>query len=144
MENIKRLLIVAAILAAVNLRAQEQSISAADLPLTARTFLVQHFKDKAVTRATVDQDRRKSYEVALTDGTEVEFDENGEWEEVDGKNRAIPTDFLLKKVTTYIAKEYPAEKIVKASKGSRKIEVELSNGLELDFSWDGKFKRIDK
>lgn len=35
-----------------------------------------------------------SFDVTLTDGTKIDFNIAGEWTEVDGKYKAIPTSFL--------------------------------------------------
>ncbi len=143
MKNIQKFLCSLTVVAALNVSAQDKEITVAELPVGAQTFLSKNFADNAVVRAEVDQDfTKKTYEVVLTDGTEVEFDQKGEWREIDAKTQAVPNAFILKEISNYVNTNYSNEKIIKISR-ERDIEVELGNGIELEFSNTGQFKRID-
>ena len=61
------------------------------LPAKAQNFIAQHFK--GVSIALVERDMN-SFDVTLNDGTQIDFNINGDWTEVDGKYKAIPTSFL--------------------------------------------------
>ncbi len=61
------------------------------LPQNAKTFIQNNFKTANIALVKQDID---SFEVILKDGTELDFYINGEWKEVDGKYKAIPTGFL--------------------------------------------------
>ena len=81
----------------------------------------------------------------FVDETEIEFDANGNWKEVNGKNKAaIPIGFIPEKINTYVSQNFTNRKISKIDKDSDKIEVELTDGQDLDFSSDGEFLRLDK
>jgi hypothetical protein len=126
--------------------AQDSQISENELPSPAQEFLSKNFSGKKLIRIEKDVDRNSTgYEVRLDGQTKVEFDQGGNWEEVDGKNNApIPNGFIPKKIKTYVAKNYPAQQISKIEKNSRKFEVELTNDLGLDFDLNGNFLRIDR
>lgn len=61
------------------------------LPANAQNFIDQHFKGVSIGLVERDMD---SFDVTLTDGTKIDFNIAGEWTEVDGKYKAIPTSFL--------------------------------------------------
>lgn len=61
------------------------------LPANAQNFIASHFKGVSIGLVERDMD---SFDVTLTDGTKIDFNIAGEWTEVDGKYKAIPTSFL--------------------------------------------------
>ncbi|WP_306353895.1 PepSY-like domain-containing protein [Flavobacterium sp. '19STA2R22 D10 B1'] len=134
------------VLASFTMSAQDdQPIQNSELPKAATEFLKLHFKDNAIHHATKDVDTFKtSYEVMLADGTKVEFTKKGEWKEVDGKHKAIPTAFIPKAILTYVKTNYPTETITKIDRGFRDIDVDLSNGIDLEFDLKGNFIKIDR
>jgi len=141
----KNLILAVAALFAVEAGAQDRAITASDLPKDAQTFLKQHFKTASVEGAEIDLDgTKKTFEVRMSDGTEIEFDSNGIWKEVDAKNKAIPSEFISSEIRNYLTANYPNQRVTKISKGRRGVEVELMNGTELDFDNDGKFVRLDR
>lgn len=115
------------------------------LPAAARTTLSKNFPKAEVNRVKVDSHifGGDEYEVILSNGTEIEFDSNGEWKEVDCGHLAVPNAFVLKPIAQYVTKNYPGQKIVKVSKDRNKYEIELSNGIDLDFDRAGAFLRVD-
>ena len=145
MKHLKTAIAVLIATFAMQTNAQDTKIASSQLPVAVNTFLKSHFKGNTVNIAMVDQEKaKKTYEVTLADGTELEFTEEGAWKEVDGKDRAIPTAFIPSAITEYAAKNYPNEKITKIDKSWRKIEIELTNKVELQFDSAGKFIKIDK
>ena len=58
---------------------------AKQLPLTARNFINRYFTDPQISHIKIETGilGSKSYEVLLTDRTEIDFDSNGNWTDVD-------------------------------------------------------------
>jgi hypothetical protein len=89
------------------------------------------------------------YEVTLDDYTRIDF--NGslfgkpEWEEVDCKHAAaqtmVPSALIPDEIENYVNKLHDSLPIVKLSKKNRGWEIELSNGIEIEF--DKRFNVID-
>lgn len=133
------------LLIGINLNAQETIISKNELPQVAQKFISNNFSKSTVDYVKMDKDVFSTdYKVKFTDGTEVEFDSEGVWTEIDGRKTAIPTHFIQKSILTYVKDKFPNTQIVKIEKSRfGKQEVKLSNGLELEFNSDGVFKRID-
>ena len=129
----------------INANAQETAIKNSELPAEATAFIKKYFSKNTIHHATKDQDKSKiTYEVMLDNMTELEFTEKGAWKEVDGKDKAIPTGYILKPILDYVKKNYPKASITHIDKGLNDIDIDLDNGIELEFDLKGKFLRIDK
>lgn len=127
-------------------RAQKvQKIELNDLPEKAQAFIQKNFtKEKAryILKETEDL-LDIEYKVAFLDKIKIKFDKKGEWKEVDGHRQAIPTRFIPEKILNYIKKSFPNNEVVKIEKDRKSYEVEISNGLELEFDANGNFIKID-
>lgn len=116
----------------------------AELPAAAQNFINSNFAGQTITSLNVDKDRKSTeYDVRLSGGTSFEFDENGNWEEIDGNKTALPTSVLPKGIADYISKNYAGQNVVKIEKEKKKYEVELGDGTELEFDLNGKFLKVD-
>ena len=85
----------------------------------------------------------KKYEVLLTDRTEIDFDSNGNWTEVDCKKAAVPEALIPVSVREYVKTNFPQEMITKIERGRSGVEVELANDYSLKFNNKGKFVSMD-
>ena len=111
------------------------------LPTAAQSFIKEHFSEQRSVRVERDGN---NYEVYLSDGTKVEFSENGQWTEVDAPfGKSIPTGFIPTPIMDFIAQTYPGQSINEISRDSRGYDVELINGIDLEFAPDGTFIRVD-
>lgn len=129
----------------INANAQETAIKNSELPAEATAFIKKYFSKNTIHHAIKDQDKNKiTYEVMLDNMTELEFTEKGDWKEVDGKNKVIPTGYILKPILDYVKNNYPKASITHIDKGLNDIDIDLDNGIELEFDLKGKFLRIDK
>lgn len=125
--------------------AQETPIKNSELPAEATAFIKKHFGKNTIHHAIKDQDKSKvTYEVMLDNMVELEFTENGAWKEVDGQDKAIPSGFISKPILDYVKKNYSKASITHIDKGLNDIDIDLDNGIELEFDLNGKFLRIDK
>lgn len=128
---------------AVSANAQKK-IESSELPKAAQDFLQKHFSHTSIERAKKDAEHgEKGYEVKLKDGTEVEFWKDGSYREVDGGKNPIPTAFIPESIKEYVAKNYPNEKITHIDYGHKDLDVDLTNGIDLEFTKEGKFLKVD-
>lgn len=132
----------------VNCRAMadtDKVITQEELPQEAKSFLKSHFAQLAVSFVKQDSELlSRSYEVLLENGTVIEFDRKGQWQEVNAKGQAIPTAFIPAAILGEVKQRFPQQVIVKIEKSDRgRYEVGLSNGLELTFGRDLKLITID-
>ncbi|MBP5570976.1 MAG: PepSY-like domain-containing protein [Prevotella sp.] len=124
--------------------ANDRMIPSEQLPAAAKTFIQKTFPGQTIAYAQIDYDDfGKSYEVRLNNGTKVEFDSNGTWDNVDCYYSAIPADLVPAAIANYVKKNYAGTKIVKIDKERYGYEVELSNDMDLKFDKQGQLVDID-
>ncbi len=116
-----------------------------DLPRQSREFLDKHFGGISISHIKIEKNLigTDSYDVILTDGTKVEFDKTGVWEEVKRPAAPVPPSLLPPFVKTYVARHYPGIDIRAIEKDPREYEVKLQNGIELKFDTQGNLTDID-
>ncbi|MBR4853541.1 MAG: PepSY-like domain-containing protein [Alistipes sp.] len=120
----------------------DRPIEVNKLPDAAQKFLKQYFPNASVSLAKVDVELvYKEYDVLLTDGTRVDFNNSGEWIDVDCKFATVPEGIVPRQIVDYVAKNYPNANILRIERDRNSYEVSLSNRLELTF--DKKFKIVD-
>ena len=144
METVIRLSTLLVIFLSFSAFGQERAITLNELPSTAQTFISKNFPNQAPSYVEEDKGiMNTDYKVLLTDGTEIEFDGKGNWEEIDGNKRSIPNSILPQKIVSYIKSNYKGQGVEKIEKESWGYQIEPLSGLELEFDNDGKFLRID-
>lgn len=115
------------------------------LPKAAQTTLANNFKAKvSVVKIDKEFGRISDFEVILTDGTEITFDRDGNWDKVEvGMNGKIPAAFIPNAIASYVKKNQPGQKIVGIDKERSGYDVELANGIDMKFNKQGEFVRYD-
>ena len=122
----------------------DKVINKNELPTEAQKFIDRNFANVKLSYAKLETDFLiRSYEVALADGTRLEFTSNGEWEEIDCRKAEVPAAIIPAGISEYIKNNYPEEKINRIERDSRGYELELSNDLELKFNNDFAIVDID-
>lgn len=120
----------------------DEVITSNELPVQAKTFITQYFPTAKVVTAQKDKDE---YDVVLSDGTKIEFDRAGEWQDVDAPmGVTIPTGFYPAAIDTYLTDNLITAGINEISKEKGGYEIELTTGTELHFSADGSFIRTNQ
>ncbi|UJH92894.1 PepSY-like domain-containing protein [Antarcticibacterium sp. 1MA-6-2] len=118
------------------------------LPKTAQDFISKHFSNLQTEEVKENSSweiwEDEKYEVRLSNGLQLDFDENGNIIEIDSQNNeAIPEAAIPASITTYLKSNHPDAKIIGWEKQGKGQEVELSNGIEVEFDNNGKFLKID-
>ena len=115
------------------------------LPAAAKSSIKKNFKS-SVSIVKIDKDfgRISEYEVTLTDGSEITFDRNGNWKEVETNiGKQVPAAYIPAGVRDYVAKNQKGAHVVGIEKERNGYEVSLSNGIDIKFDRQGKFIRFD-
>ncbi len=132
------------LLQSVTCLADDKIIPVEQLPAPAKTFVKKYFPQATIEYATKDTEfMGTTYEVRLSDGTEVDFDKKGNWDNVDCKVKAVPASLVPAAIAQYVKAHYPNTVIVKIDKERGGYEIELSNDLDLKFNSKGKLIGID-
>lgn len=136
--------LIAGLFFSLTANAQKTTITVAELPAKAQTFLKKHFANETPTYVVKDKETFSTdYKVQFANRIEVEFDGNGDLEEVDGNHNAIPTAIIPVKIASYVKANFKDAQVTKLDKGRWGYEIDLNNGLELEFDSNGNFLRID-
>ena len=104
------------------------------------------FADATYSRVEKEKDNGFwEYEVWLSDGSQVEFNEKGEWTSVECKYSEMPVGIIPTVIAEDIAKRYPDLKPYKIEKEVGGYEIDIP-GYDLYYSYNGMFIRaeIDK
>lgn len=123
----------------------EREIPYSKLPAAAKNFIETYFpKESCVYAQREKEDGRKEYEARLSNGTELEFNQLGEWKKVDCKFSTLPEGIVPQKIKLDIQTRYQAAGIYKAEREYGGYEISIGNGLELIYSEDGTFIREER
>ena len=134
---------MAACLFACSCSAKDIIVKVQDLPQTVQSFLAAHFSNIGVAVAIKDG---HEYEIRMDNGWEMEFDNKGQWEKIDCKRDEVPasvTSLIPESIVTYLSSNFEKAFITEITKDHSGYDIELSNGLDLEFSSNGRFKKID-
>ena len=119
------------------------AISPSAMTNEVHAFLKSHFQGIEIQHVIRDRERRSfDYELILSDGTRIEIHQNGEWIEVENYQKGVPSSIVPNKIIEYVDLNYPNILIVGIER-DRQIDVKLKNGVEMEFSLDGEFLRMD-
>ncbi|MDE7461110.1 MAG: PepSY-like domain-containing protein [Paramuribaculum sp.] len=145
---IRKILLSFAIILGITSIAQARdnfSRDASVLPKPAQTVIGNNFKSKVnLVKTEKTLGKVTEYEVIMTDGTEISFDRDGNWQSIEvGTSSSIPSFFILPAISDYVKKNESGQKIVGIEKERNGFEVELSNGIDMKFDKQGNFLRYD-
>ncbi|MDE6556070.1 MAG: PepSY-like domain-containing protein [Duncaniella sp.] len=122
----------------------DEPLSPDQLPAMATSFINTYFPAASIESAITDDG---GYEVVLSDGTTIDFNSTGEWQDVDAPvGMTVPIGFYPAEIDNYIAANadsFGSTGINEISKEFARYEVELLNGLDLYFGLDGSFITYD-
>ena len=145
----KNIILSAALMVAMTLtachKAEKVAIEFSELPAAAQTFVQTHFADKQISIVYHDQEvADKGYEVIFTDGANVDFTRQGEWDEVEDRDAdGVPTAIIPAAINGYVAAKHAGQYVVQIGKDGKNYEVELNSTIEMVFDKNGNFLRYD-
>ena len=131
----KYIVLLVALLATINICAEERPITFGELPENAKIFVLTYFKDSGIKEVCIE--RRASltqYEVTLKDGIELQFDRTGACTEVSNKKGKVPDTVIPPKILQVAQNYFPKNYIQKIEHNGRMHEIEFDNGTILTFN----------
>ena len=146
MKTIKKTLtlLAALIVPVILMSCSDKIIQPNQLPQNAQEFIRQYFPGIEISYVKLDAElMKKTFEVRLEDGTELDFTSKGEWDSIDCKRTAVPAAIVPEAIASYVQSNFPTQIITKIDKEVYGYEIELSNDLDLKFNKDGKFISVD-
>lgn len=78
----------------------------------------------------------------LSENINLEFNRKNEIIEIDGLTE-LPSSVIPEKLRQYVINNYPSNLITDWELDDKNQQIELDNGLDLEFNMNGDFLRID-
>lgn len=125
----------------------EKKIDFGDLPSEARSFIENYFPSADVLSIVQEkEDGRKEYQVKLSNGTDMEFDEDGEWTNIECYFSPLPTGILPANVITKVEELHPEAYIngVEKELGGYVVEVTDAGGIDWDMRFNAQFEYVSQ
>ena len=125
----------------------EKKIDFGDLPSEARSFIENYFPSADILSIVQEkEDGRKEYQVKLSDGTDMEFDEDGEWTNIECYFSPLPTGILPANVITKVVELHPEAYIngVEKELGGYVVEVTDAGGIDWDMRFNAQFEYVSQ
>lgn len=138
------LLPILAILLCVPVMAEDIEIKPEQLPQKAQQIIAKAFPDAKIKKANIE--KRASlvqYEVKISGGIKLQFHKDGRLTECECTKGAVPDMLIPSKIRTFMAAEYPANKIIRIEHDSKIYELDLDDGTELSFNSSYRLIDID-
>lgn len=118
-------------------------LSDADIPAQIKNYVTLHFASGSINKAVKDKEPNSiTYDVYLSNGTELEFDQNFNIIDIDGSAK-LPDSVIPEKILNYVTEKYPGNYITGWELEANYQQVQLNNNVELEFDTEGNFLRID-
>ena len=119
------------------------SVDYQKMPANVKAFLAKYYPKATVVKYEAKTTLAgKKYELKLNNGAEIDFDKNGNWEEIIDK-QGVPIVLIPAKIKIYLDQKYKGVKVESIDKDDNKIKVDLLNDIDLEFDKNGKFLRVD-
>jgi len=114
-----------------------------DLPVEISTYLTIHFPKNTIVQVIKDLDGlTKTYDILLSENISLEFNRKKEVIAIDGVTQ-LPNSVIPEKIHQYVNINYPTQFITDWELDFDNQQIELNNGLDLEFNKKGDFLRID-
>jgi len=142
---IKRFFAICTIIGTISFTgcSQDIVIKTDDIPNEISAYITANFPNQLITQATKDKDGLDvSYEINLNDLTELDFNRKKEITGID-RNSKLPDSVVPEKILNYVKNNYPYSAITSWKIDDNNQEIEVDNGLDLEFNLSGDFISID-
>lgn len=115
-----------------------------NMPSSIKSFLDRYYPNIPIVKYEKKTETfdGTSHEVHLNSGVKIEFDDKGDWKELED-SAGVPKDLVLKEVQTYFDTNFKGINIKKIERDKKSIKAELVNGSEYEFDKNGKFIKMD-
>lgn len=118
-------------------------ITSSDLPSEISNYITTHFPENSIVQAVIDRDGlKKTYDIWLSDNFNLEFNRKKQIIEIDGFSQ-LPNSVIPEKILQFIELNYPNNFIISWELDDKHQQIQLDNGLDLEFNMKGDFLRID-
>ena len=122
---------------------EEKDLSENEIPNEITTYVTTHFPSNNIIRVTEDKDgTRKSYDVVLSGNIKLEFNRQREITDIDSSSR-LPDSVIPQAIRDYVLENYTDNFITDWELEDNHQQVGLNNDIDLEFTMDCEFIRVD-
>ncbi|HHT52053.1 MAG: PepSY-like domain-containing protein [Bacteroidales bacterium] len=114
-----------------------------EIPAEIQTYVNTHFPDHQILQVIKETDGfTVTYDVYLDKETELEFNRKKEIIKIDSEFE-LPDSVIPAKIKAYVVANFPAFYIVGWELEGNHQQITLNNDMDIEFTMDGDFIRID-
>lgn len=118
-------------------------LSEAEIPLEIKGYIADNFPSNSINRAEKNIENNQTfYNIYLSENLNLEFNSDLEVIDIDDDSE-LPLSVIPQSIQDYVAQNYPNNFITDWELEDNYQEVELNNGIELEFTLEGVFIRVD-
>jgi hypothetical protein len=122
---------------------KEVILPVSELPDEISSYISAHFPNNSVLQYLKDTEGvKRTYDLILSDGISLEFNRKREIISIDGTSQ-LPTSVIPEKIFQYVENNYFGSVITDWELDGKNQQIELNNGLDLEFDMNGDFLRLD-
>ena len=123
--------------------AKDEVIPVSELPAEMKAYISTHFPSNTILQVVKDVDGlTKTYDVLLSERISLEFNRQKEIIDIDSEI-ALPNSVIPEQIRQYVTANYPTNVITDWELDDLNQQIQLDNGLNLEFTMNGDFIRID-
>ncbi len=127
-------------LSIADMSAQITQIKSSQLPALARSTVSKTWNGAPIIDAWRNKEgRRIEYKASVEDGSTMKFNANGQWIEVKSYG-GVPGSLFPTALLSHLDKYFEGRYIVRATKTTKRYQVELNDGSKLEFNPKGVFQ----
>ncbi len=124
------------------------NISNDNIPQNIANYITSNYPEQTIIKSEFEmEDGMQVYEITLSNGLELYFDENGNFLGFDDDSSHISLSEIPQSILDYISGNHPNATIIYAEMdfedGGIEYEIKLDNGMELKFDGSGNFISSD-
>ena len=140
----KQIIILSSFIALLSSSCEKETIvTNQDIPSEVKSYISTHFPDQTIAQVIKDKDGfNLTYDIILSDLTKLEFNRKKEIIDLESQTE-LPASVIPAKISQYVTENYSGQAIKGWELEEKYQQVELSNGLDLEFKMNGDFSRID-
>ena len=114
-----------------------------DIPVEIQKYVTTHFPDQQILQVIKETDGLTvTYDVYLDNQTELEFNRKKEIIKIESKFE-LPDSVIPAKIKAYVVANFPAYYIIGWELEGNHQQIKLNNDMDIEFTMDGDFIRID-
>ncbi len=114
-----------------------------NIPAEIKNYVSTHFPENKIIQIIEDKDGLElTIDVTMQDGTFLEFNRKKEIIDIESRTK-LPDSVIPTNILDYVNANYASNFIIGWELDDRNQQIKLDNGLDLEFTMNGDFIRID-